>query len=285
MTVAFVLCGGGSLGAVQVGMLKALAESDVHPELIIGTSVGALNGVFLSARSGRDGVAALADVWRSLRRKDVFPIGPLQGALGYYGIRNWLVRPAPLERLVREHIRFAQLQDAPIPLHVVATEIMSGNEVLISRGDTASAVLASAAIPGVFPPVTIDGRALVDGGVANNAPLSHALSLGATTVYVLPAGYACTLAEPPKSALGMALQALTILIGRGLAFDIERYDGHYELRVVPPLCPLDVSPTDFSRADELIERAYRSTLAWLHADPVKAAPLAQVHGIRPHAHA
>jgi NTE family protein len=104
-------------------------------------------------------------------------------------------------------------------------------------------------------------------------------------VYVLPAGYACTLQEAPKSALGMALQALTILIGRGLAFDIERFDGRYALHVVPPLCPLDIAPTDFSRADELIERAYRSTIDWLNSDAIKASPLAQVHGVRPHSHA
>ncbi|HEX4355726.1 MAG TPA: patatin-like phospholipase family protein [Polyangiales bacterium] len=285
MTKAFVLSGGGSLGAVQVGMLKALAENDIHPDLIIGTSVGALNGVFLAGRAGREGVAELAEVWRSLRRHDVFPIGPFSGALGYYGLRNWLVRPTPLEALIRNQMRFDRLEAAPVPLHVVATEIMSGAEVLLSRGDTVSAILASAAIPGVFPPVEIEGRALVDGGVANNTPISHALALGATTIYVLPAGYACTLQEAPKSALGMALQALTILIGRGLAFDIERYDGRYALHVVPPLCPLDVTPTDFSRADELIERAYRSTIDWLGSDAVKAAPLAQVHGVRPHSHA
>jgi NTE family protein len=265
-------------------MLKALAERDVRPDMIIGTSVGALNGVFLAARTSDQGLEELARLWRSLRRKDVFPMGPLQGMLGYYGARNWLVRPQSLEDLVREHMRFQRLEDAPVPLHIVATEIMSGTEVLLSRGDTLKAVMASSAIPGVFPSVEIEGRELVDGGIANNAPLSHALALGATTVYVLPAGYACTLPHPPKSALGMALQALTILIGRGLAIDVERYDGHYALRLVPPLCPLDVSPTDFSRAQELIDRGYQSTRDWLNLDPVSAGPMAQLHGLRPHAH-
>jgi NTE family protein len=283
MTVAFVLSGGGSLGAVQVGMLQALADHDVHPDLIIGTSVGALNGVFLAAQTTRAGIDVLSDIWRSLRRRDVFPMGPIQGALGYYGLRNWLVRPTSLEGLVREHIEFERLEDAPVPLHVVATDIVSGTEVLLSRGDTVASVLASAAIPGVFPPVEIDGHQLVDGGVADNTPLSHARALGATTVYVLPAGYACTLDHAPASALGVALQSLSILIGRGLAFDVERYDGSYELRVVPPLCPLNVTPTDFSRASELIERAYQSTVEWLK-DPNCANPFAQLHGLRPHPH-
>lgn len=126
MTVAFVLSGRGSLGAVQVGMLKALAERDVQPDLIIGTSVGALNGVFVASRSGSKGVDKLAEVWRGLRRKDVFPISPLSGALGYYGMQNWLVRPTPLEALVRKHTTFERLEDAPVPLHVVATNIRSG---------------------------------------------------------------------------------------------------------------------------------------------------------------
>lgn len=264
-------------------MLQALADRGVHPDLIIGTSVGALNGVFLAAHATRAGIDALGDIWRALRRRDVFPMGPLQGALGYYGLRNWLVRPSSLEKLVRDNIRFEKLEDAPVPLHVVATDIVSGTEVLISRGDTAAAVLASAAIPGVFPPVTIAGRELVDGGVADNTPLSHARALGAQTIYVLPAGYACTLDHAPGSALGVALQSLSILIGRGLAFHIERYDGSYELRVVPPLCPLNVTPTDFSRADELIERAYKSTVEWLN-DPDGADPFAQLHGLRPHPH-
>jgi NTE family protein len=283
MTVAFVLSGGGSLGAVQVGMLQALADHDVRPDVIIGTSVGALNGVFLAARTTRPGIDALGEIWRSLRRRDVFPMGPLQGALGYYGLRNWLVRPTSLENLVREHIEFDKLEDAPVPLHVVATDIISGTEVLLSRGDTVSAVLASAAVPGVFPPVAIDGHQLVDGGVADNTPLSHARALGATTVYVLPAGYACALDHAPTSALGVALQSLSILIGRGLAFDIERYDGSYELRVVPPLCPLNITPTDFSCAGELIERAYQSTVDWLKS-PSCADPFAQLHGLRPHLH-
>jgi NTE family protein len=264
-------------------MLRALADHGVQPDLIIGTSVGALNGVFLAAQSSCEGLAVLEQIWRSLRRQDVFPMGPIQGALGYYGLRNWLVRPARLERLVREHIRFERLEDAPIPLHVVATDLMSGSEILLSSGDTVSAVLASAAIPGVFPPVRIDGRELVDGGVADNTPIAHARRLGADTIYVLPAGYACTLDEAPSSALGVALQSLTILIGRGLAWDVERYDGTYALRVVPPLCPLSVTPTDFSQAAVLLQRAYQSTEAWLK-DPQGPDPFAQLHGLRPHEH-
>jgi NTE family protein len=103
----------------------------------------------------------------------------------------------------------------------------------------------------------------MDGGVSDNTPISHAVALGAETVFVLPAGYPCTIASPPRTALGMALQALTLMIGRRLSVDVEKYTGHCTLHVVPPLCPLDVRPHDFRRASELISRAYQSTRTWL----------------------
>lgn len=284
MTTAFVLSGGASLGAVQVGMMQALGERGIVPDLVIGTSVGAINGAFVCGRPGSDGLLALAKIWRGLRRQDVFPIGPLQGALGYYGMRNWLVRPGALERLVRDHVAFADLSDAVIPFHAVATDIVSGMEVLLSRGPTAQVVLASAAIPGIFPPVELEGRQLMDGGVANNTPLHHAVGLGADTVYVLPAGYACALAKPPQSALGLALHALTLLIGRGLSADVERNASICQLHVVPPLCPLDVSPADFSRAQELIQRGYETTRMWLDANDT-TTPDAQAASVGPHLHA
>ena len=133
----------------------------------------------------------------------------------------------------------------------------------MSRGDAVDAITASAAIPGAFPPVTIDGRPLVDGAVANNVPIAHAVDHGATKIYVLPTGYACALTHAPRSALGVALQALTLLLAQGLARDVERYESDVELVVLPPLCPLDVSPVDFSHTDELIERARVTSGDWL----------------------
>jgi len=114
-----------------------------------------------------------------------------------------------------------------------------------------------------------------------NTPISHALALGASDLYVLPTGHACALAQPPSSALGVALQALTMMIGQRLGIDVERFQST-RLHVVPPLCPLDVSPADFTHGAELIERAYQSTAAWF-ADPQRfGQPAAQLLG--PHAH-
>ncbi len=283
MSIAFVLSGGASLGAVQVGMLRALHEHGVRPDLIVGTSVGALNGAFIAGRREVGAVGHLAGIWRSLRRTDVFPVGPIQGALGYYGFRNSLVRPDALTRLIKQHVALARLEDAVVPLHIVATDVRTGAAVLLSRGETMEAILASTAVPAIFPPVHIDGRDLMDGGVSDNTPVSHAVSLGATSVYVLPAGYACTLPHTPRTAIGMALQALTLMIGRRLALDIERYESECALHVVPPLCPLDVSPADFGRAAELLHRSYESTARWLTSG-LTLHPSGQAELVRPHTH-
>lgn len=262
---AFVLSGGGSLGAVQVGMLHALVERDVRPDLIVGSSVGAINGAWFAGRPDPAGVDELARIWVSVRRHDVFPIHPLAGLVGFLGVRSHLVPHGSLQALIRRHLPFARLEEARLPIHVVATEVTTGEEVLLSRGDAVQAVLASAAIPGVYPPVRIGSHELMDGGVVNNAPISHAVRLGATVVYVLPTGYACALRESPRSALGMALQALTLLIERQLMDDIARYENEVELHVIPPLCPLDVSPADFSHSRDLIERAQAAAVEWLAA--------------------
>ncbi|MEW6683339.1 MAG: patatin-like phospholipase family protein [Nitrospirota bacterium] len=284
MSIAFVLSGGASLGAVQVGMLRALDEHGIRPDLIVGTSVGALNGAFIAGRREAGAVDHLAGIWRSLRRKDVFPIGPIQGALGYYGFRNSLVRPNALTRLIRQHVALSRLEDAVVPLHVVATEVRTGAAVLLSRGDAAEAILASTAVPAVFPPVRIDGRDLMDGGVSDNTPISHAVGLGAKSIYVLPAGYACTLPHTPRTAISMALQALALMIGWRLALDVQRFEQQCRLHVVPPLCPLDVSPADFGRAAELIHRSYESTVRWLTSGRAPH-PSDQAELVRPHAHA
>lgn len=283
MTTAFVLSGGASLGAVQVGMLRALEEHGIAPDLIVGASVGALNGAFIAGRPGREGLKELVDIWRSVRRQDVFPIGPVRGALGYYGFSNSLVRPEPLRRLAARYVAFSRLEDARVPLHVVATEATSGRETLLSDGDALSAVLASAAIPAVFPPVRIAGRDLMDGGVANNTPISQAVGLGATTLYILPTGFACAMRKPPETALGMALHALSLVFGQRLAFDVERYERRCEMHVVPPPCPIDVSPADFSQSAKLIAAAYDTTKRWLDEGQPQPAE-GQSALVRPHEH-
>jgi NTE family protein len=168
-----------------------------------------------------------------------------------------------LRSLVARYVRFERLEDAPIPLCVVATEVISGKEIALARGNAVDAIVASAAVPGVFPPVIIDERMLMDGAVVNNTPISNAIDAGATRIYVLPTSYACTLTEAPRSALAVTLQAISLLVQQRLIEDVKELQGAVDLRVIPPLCPLAVSPTDFSHARELIADARERAGRWL----------------------
>jgi NTE family protein len=262
--VAFVLGGGAGLGAIQVGMLRALYERGIRPDLLVGTSAGALNAAFIASRPQTVETAdALGDVWRGLRRSDVFPLNPLTGLLGFVGRRDHLVPASGLRRLIDRHTERDTLEDLPIPLHVVAVDVITGEELRLSAGPLPEAILASAAVPGVLQPVPWDGRVLMDGGVANNTPISHAVELGARRIYVLPTGHACALEEPPRGALAMALHAISLLTQRRLIDDIERHRDSANLIVLPPPCPLDIQPIDFDRADVLITRALADARSFL----------------------
>ena len=264
MTIAFVLSGGGSLGAVQVGMLEALAEYDVHPDVLVGTSAGALNAAWVAAHGmSRSSLDGLASIWTGLRRTDIFPVDTRRVLRAVLGLGSALTSPHRLDRLVRAHAGIEFVEEAAVPLHLLATDLLSGKPVLISNGPLASGVLASAAIPGVFPPVERYGQVLVDGGVSGQSGVGQAVELGATTIYVVPAGAACALPQPPRSAIGVALHALSLLLETRLANEIARYSATIDVRILPPLCPLAVSAADFGHAEELIERSRSSALAWI----------------------
>jgi NTE family protein len=266
MPTAFVLSGGGSLGAVQVGMLQALAARGVRPDLLVGTSAGALNAAYVAGR-GMDPTTLddLARVWSALRRRDVFPLQPGRLSAAALGRAASLCPNAPLRRLVENHLIFDRLEQATTPLHVIATDVRSGEEVVLSSGSAVDAILASAAIPAVFPSVRIGARDLVDGGIADNAAVSQAVALGADVVYVLPTGYACALEHAPTSPLGSALHALTLLIEQRLVLEVGHFAEVVDVRVLPPLCPLSVSSADFRHGALLVERARAATDRWLDA--------------------
>jgi NTE family protein len=281
-TVAFVLSGGASLGAIQVGMLYALYERGIAPDLIVGTSAGALNGAYIASRPQAGPTAEnLARIWRELRRGQVFPVNPLTGLLGFLGARDHLVPESGLRRLIERHVECQTLEEMPIPLHVVAVDVVTGQELRLSRGPVIDAVLASAAIPGVLQPVAWGDRDLMDGGVANNTPISHAVELGAKRIYVLPTGHACALTEPPGGALAMALHAISLLTHRRLIDDIERHRDDAHLVVLPPPCPLDIQPIDFAHADELIDGALLDACEFLDSGGETRPPIR----MRMHRHA
>ena len=271
---AFVLSGGASLGAVQPGMLRALYERGVGPDLIVGTSAGALNGAFIASRPPTAATALeLAEVWRRVGSGNVFPLNPLTGFLGFFGASDHLVSDHGLRKLVAGHLELGALEDSRIPLHVIATDLLSGRELRLSRGNALEAVMASAAIPGVFPAIEWKGRRLIDGGVANNTPILDAIELGADRIYVLPTGNACDLPEAPGGAVAMLLHAMSLLVMRRLLLEIEALRDRAELIVLPPPCPLTVAPIDFSHADELIRRGYEDSRDSLDAVERGEAPV------------
>ena len=279
---AFVFAGGGSLGAIEVGMLRELVNWGLAPDMVIGASAGAINGAYFASNPHVEGTAKLESLWRSITRAEILPWS-WRSMLGMIvGNRGHLVESQGLKRLLGRHFGEAQVENTTIPLHVVATDMHTGAEVVLSSGNIVNAVLASAAIPGVFPPVERDGRKLIDGGVANNTPVSTAVRLGATRIIVLPAGFACAERRPPRGAMEHAFNALSLLVARQLVHDLERWRDDAHIAVVPPLCPLDVSPYDYSRCGELIDRAAAATLAWLRADGLSSC---RVPGaLQPHEH-
>ena len=246
-------------------MLKALLAHGVTPDLIVGTSVGAGNGAWLAGHPDQ-GTAELERIWASMKRSTVFPADPLRGLAAFAGRTRGLVSQRGVRSLLQRHLGFERLEDATVPLHVVAVEVLTGRDIVLSSGDAVEAVMASAAIPAVFDPVVIDGVALMDGGVVNNTPISHAVTLGADVVWVFCAGYSCALRTPPRGALAMGLHALSLVLHEQVIDGVEQFESSVELHVLPPLCPLDVAPSDFSRSKELIARSHRATRKWLGSD-------------------
>jgi NTE family protein len=277
---AFVFAGGGSLGAIQVGMLRTLLSYGLRPDFVVGSSVGAINAGYFAAAPDLDGVAALGRIWSRLRRSDVFPL-TVRSALGLITHPGYLVDPNGLRRLIETNLPYARLEQAAIPCHIMATN-QQGQPVRLSSGPAVEAILASTAIPGVFPPVDVGGEALMDGAIAANTPLFLAAELGASRIVILPTGYACALQEPPRRAVAKALHAITLLIAWQLMHELERISHDIEVHLVPTLCPLAVSPFDFSASTELMDRAAAEAKKWIEDGGLERR--ARPQELSPHKH-
>ncbi|MEO7132415.1 MAG: patatin-like phospholipase family protein [Dermatophilaceae bacterium] len=284
MSIAFVFSGGGSLGAVQVGMLQALHEHGITADLLVGTSAGALNAAYL-ARHGQTRAVLddLAQKWTDLRRGDIFPMSPRRAILALAGEKPSLFSARGLRALLQSELGNLTLEELGTRLLVVTTDLQSGRTALLSTGDAVSAVVASAAIPGILPPIKREGSVLVDGGLADHGYVLRTVATQVDEVFLLPGGSACALAAPPGSALGVASHALTLLIQQGLGTAVTLYTGPAILHVMPPLCPLGVSPSDFGQAATLIARARDTTKSWLDNPPPERGP-AQAKFLSLHSH-
>jgi NTE family protein len=185
--VAFAFSGGGPLGAMQVGALKALLEFDVKPDIVVGTSVGALNATWTAFDPSAEGVRNLEKLWLGLTDQDLFPGGRFRASWARFLVRgNRVFDNSGIRKLVETRLGpDVRFEDAEIPLGMVATELEGGGEELFSSGRLIEPLLASTAMPGVFPPVDIGGTLYIDGGVVNNVPIAPAARMGARTIYVL----------------------------------------------------------------------------------------------------
>ncbi len=185
---AFVLAGGGSRGAVQVGMLSELIRRDIRADRVFGASVGAINGAAYAGNPTPEGVERMAEIWRRVKGTDIFPRGTFDGPWAFLQKRAAVHANTGLRAIIEAGIDFEMLEDAVIPIEVVTTSLTDGRERWIGHGPAVEAILASSAIPSIFPAVTIDGDDLVDGGVVNNVPISRAIAAGCERIYVLLCG-------------------------------------------------------------------------------------------------
>lgn len=259
---AFVFAGGGSFGAIQVGMMQALAAHGVTADLVVGSSVGAMNGAYYAGSPTLEGVKKLAAIWRGLTRHDVFPVS-LRSFASFLWRRDFLISHDGVRKLVEDHLPYRKLEEATVPVHIVTTDIVTGETVVLSDGSAAEAIVASTAIPGAFAPVKHKGRFLADGAISSNTPIRVAIDKGADRLIIMPTGFACAGQEPPVGAVATALHALTLLISRQMTVELKYLESTVEYCVVPPLCPLVGSPYDFTRTSDHIERAIRSTEVWI----------------------
>jgi len=278
---AFIFAGGGSLGALQVGMLRALLAHGLNADFVVGTSVGAINAAYFAGDPTIDGVKQLEKLWLGIRRQDVFAVN-WQAALKFLWRRDFLLSSDGLRNLVATNLQYQSLEDARLPIHVVATDLLSGDAIVLSRGPATEAIVASCAIPAAFSPVLVNGHYLADGALTSNTPISVALELGAERLIVLPTGFACALQDPPDGAVANALHALTLLIARQLVRELELMRDAIDFAIVPTLCPRRTSPYDFSRSAELIEGAYVKTRQWIAEGGLGRREIP--HSLQPHHH-
>lgn len=266
--IAFVLSGGGSLGAIQAGMLEALLENDIVPDAIVGTSIGAANAAFLAAEPTLHRARALSDLWRSLRPREIFPLGPIRT---FRTLRRdgSLFTTAPLRRLIERHSPYSRIERARTPLRIVATDFADGTEVVFDSGPVADAVLASTALPGVFPPHQVSGRLYLDGGLVDHVPLAPAIAMGADTIYVLSCGFPCPPRANHRSTRSVLAHSMGILLSQRVRVDVQQVpENHPRVTIIslPPVCS-HAGLRDFGRAASLIGRARSQTRLFLAGHP------------------
>jgi len=250
---AFVLSGGGNQAVCQVGMLRALLERDIVPDVLVGTSAGACNAAVIAADPSLSAVDSLVATWEALRGEEIFPGGRISRAWNLLTRDDHLFDNVGLRTLIVQSATPHTFEELAVPLRVVACDLDTGEEIVFARGDLEAALLASTALPGLFPPIRHDGRVLVDGAVVDTVPISHALAGPVHQVYVLNiAGE--LLNRSLRSPIDVAIRAFAI--SRKQRFELELRNVPESVEVVVLPAPHDDREvTDFSGSLELIDAA------------------------------
>lgn len=259
--IAYVLGGGASYGAVQVGHLRALAETDITPDFVVGTSVGSLNGAIL-AEHPATAAERLADLWAGMTRGAVF--GNMLGtALNLATGKASAVPNTGLRSVIEKALSARSFEELALPHTAVTTDFATGEAVPLSTGDLVPALLASAAIPLVFPPVHVADRTLVDGGIVANVPISIAVEQGAATVVVLDCGFTVMAPQQEDTATGRLLRTAAIMAAQQVRRDLSKVADQVVLYLPGPW-PMRGRPDDFRRSEENAATTFGLTMTWLH---------------------
>jgi len=266
--VAFVLGGGGVLGVVEVGMLRALFDAGVVPDLVVGTSVGALNGVLVAARPAPPVVDRLARLWTSREAAAVYGGSTPRRLARFARSGTHLHSPWPLRRMLEAELAGRGFADLAVPFQCCAASIERAAEHWFADGPLVDAVLASCAVPGLLPPVCIDGEHYVDGGIVNSIPVGRAVELGARTVYVMQVGRIDRPLRAPRRPWEVARVAFEIARRHRYAREMASLPDGVVVHVLPAGggTAQDDSPLayrDMTSAAARLERAYTATRHYL----------------------
>jgi NTE family protein len=261
--VGYVLGGGGSLGAVQVGMLQALGERDIVPGIVAGTSVGSLNGAVV-ALDPKGAANRLSHLWARLTRGDVFPGGLLAQARTLQRTKTHLFPSTGLAAVINQFlgadITFA---DLTMPFAAVAMDIATARPHVLCEGPLLPALLASAAIPGIFPPVQFGSLQLYDGGLVSNVPMRQALAMGARSLVILDCSFPGRMPDPPGTIAEVLLYTAMVTMRSQAVLEAPLVAADVPVVYLPGPEPHPVSPLDFRHTGLLIEGAYEAARSFL----------------------
>lgn len=269
--VALVLGGGGVRGAVEVGMLRALLEAGIRPDLVIGTSIGAINGALVAADPTVGVVDRLVRAWTSPAARAVYGDSLGRQLRRLAATRTHLNSPEPLRRLLVDELGAdVAFEDLAVPLRVVAASIERAAEHWFDSGPLVDAVVASASVPGVLPPACIGGEHFIDGGIVNSIPVEEAVRAGARTIYVLQVGRVEEQLTAPRHAFDAARVAFEVARRHRFVRDVTLLPEGVEMHVLPSGGPEpgDGRMMSYRRMDATtrrMDRAYTATRQYLAA--------------------